>query len=77
MPKRMFEFVCKDGHISEQLVDSECRETPCKVCAQPASRIMSSPMVKLEGITGAFPGAYDAWERKRAEKLTVEQKRNS
>jgi hypothetical protein len=33
-------------------------------------------MFKLEGITGQFPTAYDAWERKRAEKLAVERKQN-
>jgi hypothetical protein len=31
-------------------------------------------MVKLEGVTGDFPGASMQWERKRAEKIKAEQK---
>lgn len=76
MPKRLFEFECEENHhITERLVVTECREATCSVCGNLAKRIVSSPQVKLEGITGAFPGAYDAWERKRAEKQKQEQKR--
>jgi hypothetical protein len=39
-----------------------------------AIRIISTPMISLEGITGAFPGASDKWVRNRAEKLKQEQK---
>jgi hypothetical protein len=34
-------------------------------------------MVKLEGVTGDYPTAYDAWDRKRTEKLKQEQKKNA
>ena len=34
-------------------------------------------MVKLEGVTGDFPGAAMQWERKRAEKLAVERKQSA
>jgi Zn finger protein HypA/HybF involved in hydrogenase expression len=51
MARRIFEFVCKDGHLSDKLVDSECRATHCPICDQPAERIISTPMVKLEGVT--------------------------
>jgi hypothetical protein len=33
--------------------------------------------MKLEGWTGSFPTAYDAWERKRSEKLAQEKKSNA
>jgi hypothetical protein len=33
--------------------------------------------MKLEGFSGAFPTAYDAWSKKRAEKLKQEQKANA
>lgn len=77
MAKRIFEFVCPQGHISEAYVDSDTRTTQCKECDQTASRIISATSVKLEGVTGAFPGAYHSWERKRAEKLKAEQKKNA
>jgi|TARA_R110000764_G_scaffold217882_1_gene305140 hypothetical protein len=74
MPKRIYEFICGDDHISEAYIDSERRTTDCKVCGQPAIRIISKPMVKLEGVTGSFPGAAMQWERKRNEKMAQERK---
>jgi hypothetical protein len=77
MSRRLFEFVCQNGHITERLVDSEVRTLTCLDCSRVAERIVSAPQVKLEGITGAFPGAYDKWERVRAEKLAVERKQKA
>ena len=77
MPRRMFEFLCENAHRTEALVDTECYATPCKECGAEAVRVVSAPTMKLEGWTGSFPTAYDAWERKRAEKLAVERKQNS
>ena len=77
MARRIFEFVCEDGHLSDKLVDSECRATHCPICDKTAERIISTPMVKLEGVTGDFPGASMQWERKRAEKLTAERKQSA
>ena len=71
--KRIFEFACNDYHITERLVDDSIRTVQC-TCGKDADRIVSAPTVKLEGITGAFPGAYDRWERVRAEKLKQEKK---
>lgn len=73
--KRMFDFQCDEGHIHEAFVDSEIRSNPCPECGKPAARLISTPMVKLEGTSGAFPGEAMKWERKRAEKLTQERKR--
>lgn len=72
--RRMFEFVCEDGHISEALVEDTCRELACRACGKSATRIVSMVRTKLEGLSGDFPTAYDAWERKRSEKLAQERK---
>lgn len=77
MPRRMFEFLCENGHRTEALIDTECYATLCKECGAESKRVVSAPTMKLEGWTGSFPTAYDAWERKRAEKLAVERKQNS
>lgn len=77
MPKLFFEFVCEEGHLFDKLVDSESRTTDCRVCGKPAERIISTPMVKLEGVTGDFPGAAMQWERKRAEKIAADKKRSA
>ena len=77
MALRFFDFLCENSHKTEALVDSEEYTMLCKECGSEAKRTVSAPMMKLEGITGSFPSAYDAWERKRAEKLVQERKQNS
>lgn len=74
--KRIFEFVCDNSHISESFIDESVRAIKCTHCSKDAGRIISRPRIKLEGITGDYPTAYDAWERKRAEKLAIERKQN-
>jgi len=77
MARRIFEFFCENSHKTEALIDVEEFTMFCKECGSEAHRIVSAPMMKLEGITGSFPSAYDAWERKHAEKLVQERKQNS
>lgn len=73
--KRMFEFVCENGHSFEKLVDDNIRSMKCPYCDTTSTRVVSAPRVNLEGITGAFPGAYSRWERVRAEKQQQERKK--
>ena len=77
MSRRMYEFKCCDSHITEKYVDESTQTLTCSVCEKEATRIISKPMMKLEGCSGDYPTAADAWVRKRAEKLKVEQKQNS
>ena len=73
--KRIFEFRCAKEHITEKLVDDEIRSIECPHCRNEASRIISSPRISLEGITGAFPSACDAWARKHEEATRVAYKK--
>jgi hypothetical protein len=73
----MYEFMCADWHVTEHLIDDSQRTALCKECGANAIRILSTPRIKLEGITGAFPGAADKWVKDRAEKLKQEQKKAS
>ena len=73
--RRMYEFMCADWHVTEHLIDDSHRTALCKECGANAIRILSTPRIKLEGITGAFPGAADKWVKDRAEKLKQEQKK--
>ena len=77
MSRRMFEFVCEDGHISEALVSSDVREIACRACGKNATRIVSAVQTKLEPFTGSFPTAYDAWTRKRKEHFNLERKKGN
>ena len=69
------DFECENHHISEHLVDHIVGAVQCPHCDLLAFRKLASPRSKLEGITGAFPGAYSRWERVRAEKLKEERKK--
>lgn len=70
----MRDFQCEEGHKTERFVDSETEQTTCEVCGKPAFKQVSAARSKLEPFTGAFPGAYYAWNRKRLEKAKQEQK---
>jgi hypothetical protein len=77
MTRRIYEFRCKQSHITDKYVEEGTQTVTCDICGLEANRIMSMPMMKLEGCTGDYPTASDAWVRKRAEKLRSEQKGNS
>jgi hypothetical protein len=72
----MVEFQCKHEHITERLVDSDTRQITCPKCGENAIRLMGMPSVRLEPYSGAFPGAYHSWERKRADKIAADNRRN-
>ena len=75
--RRMFDFFCDNGHVTERLVDDSVGSITCPECGKEAVKAVSAPTIKLEGFTGAFPDAYDRWARVRAEKLQQEKKQNS
>ena len=68
MAKRMFEFRCSCGIVSEALVESTCRTINCVICDKPADRIISAPRIDLDGTDPGFPGAYAKWAKKHSEK---------
>ena len=63
MSKRIFEFRCGEGHITEKYIDSTEHSVICSVCQSIATRIISAPNIMLEGVTGDVPTAADAWAR--------------
>lgn len=77
MPKRMYEFQCSVGTVSEKFIDTETKIVECECCGGDANRIISSPSVMLDGCDPGFPGAWHRWEAKRNERLKQEQKQNS
>ena len=76
MSRRMYEFRCNDGHISESLVDYETTEKTCAVCEQKAFRIISAPRIELDGTDPIYVTAYDKWAKRHEEKAKLERKQN-
>lgn len=77
MPRRLFEFKCKNEHITESFVDVDTKEVQCGTCGESATRIISPTGIYLEPFSGLHPSSYDRWDRVRAEKLAQERKRNA
>lgn len=70
---QMREFQCGIcGHIQEDLVDKDVRQTVCQECSGVAASILSPVMASLEGVTGDFPGAHMKWDKARRAKLNQE-----
>lgn len=59
---KLFDFRCKDNHITEQLVDSETT-IECPKCGKEAVRIISPVNFTLDPVSGDFPGATMKWAR--------------
>jgi hypothetical protein len=74
MPRRMYDFECKDSHITESFVDVETKEVQCSVCDGTATRIISPTTIYLDPVSGLYPSATSKWHKMRAEKLTLERK---
>jgi putative FmdB family regulatory protein len=74
--RQMFDFSCKDcGDVMERLVNTSVRDIECE-CGGKATRIMSMPTVKLDGISGDFPGAYNRWASIREERARSNSKKS-
>lgn len=75
--KLLRDFLCPVCNKStERYIDSETRMITCE-CGNDAARVIGMPRVKLEGITGAFPGAYHKWatdHEKRAKKRALQER---
>ena len=61
----LFDFKCTScGTVHERLVRSDTRTVDCKECGCAATRIISPVRCKLDPISGDFPGATIAWEKR-------------
>lgn len=76
MTLKVHDYSCNScGHVTEVFSYSPWPTIPCSRCGGEAVKQLSAPRAKLEGVTGAFPGAAMAWERKREEQIRQEKRR--
>ena len=74
MAKRIFEFICTNNHLFDRYIDDEQFATSCPHCNANARRIISIPRIDLDGCSGDFPTASDAWVKKRESHMKYERK---
>tara|TARA_R100001463_G_scaffold3178_8_gene13058 strand:- start:9868 stop:10131 length:264 start_codon:yes stop_codon:yes gene_type:complete len=74
MTRRIFEFQCKNNYVFEKYIDDSVKTTNCPSCNAEAKRIISKPRIDLDGCSGDFPTASDAWVRRRESHIKYERK---
>lgn len=57
----LYDFKCECGHTFEAMVGMRDRTHKCGRCGDRATRMISTPRIRLEGHTGDFPTAHAKW----------------
>lgn len=74
--KRMFDFHCSScDKTIEELTALETEFILCR-CGEPAYRVISTPNIVLDGISGDFPGAADRWANIREQRAKILHKKS-
>jgi len=74
--KILNDYQCAKGHTEEYFVDREQLTVSCRHCGNEATRLIATPRISLDGCSGDFPTASDAWVRRRESRIKWEQKQN-
>ena len=59
----LYDWKCECGNIFEGLAEISDKTHICERCGSEAKRLISAPNIRLEGISGHFPTAYDKWTK--------------
>jgi len=72
---KVYDYLCAAGHRNEIFSEQHHVVQDCPDCGAPAHRTISAPRFQLEGVSGDFPGAAMQWEKKRAQKMAVQERK--
>ena len=64
------------GTVTESLRDTETSQIMCPECCGDAVQLLCAPTVRLEGISGSFPGATEKWARIREDNARIKSQRS-
>lgn len=61
----LYEYTCREHGKFEGFSNIDMRTNPrsCPQCGEDSLYTIGSPHIKLEGISGDFPTAYDKWTK--------------
>lgn len=74
--KILNDYQCVKGHTEEYFVDSDVMSVTCRHCGNEATRLIATPRISLDGCSGDFPSASDAWVRRRESHIKWERKQS-
>jgi len=60
--KILYDFECKDCGVFEKIIEYT-QKTDCPTCGKESTKLISTPTIKLEGMSGAFPDAHAKWAK--------------
>ena len=64
MTRRIYEFMCPDGIVFEEYIDSEQKEAICPHCSVKSQRIISAVRLGMSmGVDSAIPTMSDKWAK--------------
>lgn len=63
MTRRMYDFKCSEGHITEKYIGYETKTVQCDVCSKEATRIVSPISIHLDGTDPVYVSAHDRWAK--------------
>ena len=72
--KILNDFQCVKGHKEEYFVDAGTVVVQCRHCSNDATKLLSTPRIALDGTSGDFPTASDAWVNRRNSHIAWERK---
>lgn len=74
--KTLRDFQCNDcGSVFEAYAGHDTHVLECRDCHGKARRLIGTPRIKLEGVTGAFPTAHDRWAKIREDNARIKARR--
>jgi hypothetical protein len=76
MSRKLYDFKCSEGHITESFVGDKTTVIPCE-CGLDAHRIISPIRISLDGTDPVFVSAYDRWAKRHEDKQKQEAKQNA
>ena len=59
----LFSFECKDCGVFDKFT-KYTTTTDCPTCGKESKKILNTPTIKLEGLSGDFPDAHAKWAKK-------------
>jgi predicted nucleic acid-binding Zn ribbon protein len=73
--KVLNDFCCDHcGTQTEHFLDNNITTVECQDCGKIARKVLTAPKLQFPGNDPGFPTAYDAWAKKRAQKIAHETK---
>lgn len=72
--KILNDYQCAKGHTEEYFVDRKQLTVTCRHCGNEATRLIATPRISLDGTSGDFPTASDAWVNRRNSHIAWERK---